>query len=162
MHMHNGWRRAAMLAAVGALVLVARAWPGTAQSAPQADETPEQVVTRYLEALKKGDFGAAYDCMTAGMTQHKSRDAWAKEQQWSMQMSDAKIFDYHVYPGKVDGDNAHVPNILESQDKFLNQLGVQEHELYTLVRQDGRWKIDQQQLLEKPEQAKWFPPPAAK
>jgi len=43
------------------------------------------------------------------MTGGKSRDAWAKEQQWTMQMSDAKIFDYHVYPGKVDGDKARVP-----------------------------------------------------
>jgi len=38
----------------------------------------------------------------------------------------------------------------------LNQLGVPEHELYTLIREDGRWKIDQQQLLEKADQAKWF------
>ena len=119
--------------------------------------TPEQTVTRYLEALKAGDFPTCYDYISKAMTSGKSRDAWAKEQQWTMQMSDAKIFDYHVYPGKVDGDKARVPNILSSQDKFLNQLGVPEHELYSLIREDGRWKIDQQQLLEKADQAKWFP-----
>ena len=73
------------------------------------------------------------------------------------QMSDAKIFSYKVYPGKVEGNLARVPNILSSQDKFLNQLGVGEHELYTLIREDGRWKIDQQVLLDKADQAKWFP-----
>ena len=129
------------------------------KAAPSA-LSPEATVTRYLEALKAGDFPTAYDYISAAMAQHKSREAWAKEQQWTMQMSDAKIFDFHVSPGKTDGTIAHVPDILSSQDKFLNQLGVPEHELYTLIREDGRWKIDQQQLLEKSEQAKWFPSPA--
>jgi hypothetical protein len=126
-------------------------------SRPAPASSPEDTVTHYLDALKAGNFAAAYDCISQGMAQHKGRDDWAKEQQWTMQMSDAKIFDYHVYPGKLDGDKARVPNILSSQDKFLNQLGVQEHELYTLIREDGRWKIDQQQLLEKSSQSQWFP-----
>lgn len=146
---------------VAALAIMALSLcPGGVQADPGAAPsalTPEQTVTQYLEALKKGDFGAAYDNITKGMAQGKSREEWAKEQQWTMQMSDAKIFDFHVYPGKMEGQKARVPDILSSQDKFLNQLGVQEHELYTLIREDGRWKIDQQQLLEKSEQAKWFP-----
>jgi len=124
------------------------------------DVTPEATVTRYLEALKAGNFAAAYDYLTKDMVQHKSREDWAKEQQWSMQMSDAKVFEFHVYPGKIEGDKAHVPDLLSSQDKFLNQLGLPEHELYTLIREDGRWKIDQQLLLEHSEQGKWFPTPA--
>ena len=128
-----------------------------ADKTPAASPNPEEVVNRYLEALKAGNFAAAYDQISKEMAQNKDRDAWAKEQQWTMQMSDAKIFDFHVYPGKIEGDRAHVPNLLSSQDKFLNQLGVQEHELYTLIREDGQWKIDQQQLLEKSEQRKWFP-----
>jgi hypothetical protein len=68
-----------------------------------------------------------------------------------------KIFEFQVYPGKVEGDKAYVPNVLNSQDKFLNQLGVIEHELYTLVKEDGRWKINQQQIVENTDVAKWFP-----
>ncbi|MFQ5665077.1 MAG: hypothetical protein ACE5I7_01470 [Candidatus Binatia bacterium] len=131
--------------------------PAAAERTPQASLTPEQTVTRYLEALKAGKFAQAYDYISKDMALHKDRDAWAKEQQWTMQMSDAKIFDFHVYPGKVEGNKAHVPDLLHSQDKFLNQLGVPEHELYTLVREDGRWKIDQQQLLDKADQKVWFP-----
>jgi hypothetical protein len=127
---------------------------------PPASSTPEEVVSRYLEALKAGNFAAAYDEISKDMAQHKDRDAWAKEQQWTMQMSDAKIFSYKIYPGKVEGNHARVPNVLSSQDKFLNQLGVGEHELYTLVKEDGRWKIDRQVLLDKADQAKWFPPDA--
>ncbi len=128
-----------------------------AESAAAPTLTPEETVSRYLAALKAENFAAAYDYMTTGMVQHKSRDDWAKEQQWALQMSDAKIFEFHVYPGKIEGDKARVPNLLSSQDKFLNQLGLPEHELYTLVREDGRWKIDQQLLLERSEQSKWFP-----
>jgi Domain of unknown function (DUF4878) len=127
---------------------------------PPASSTPEEVVTRYLDALKAGNFAAAYDQISKEMAQHKDRDAWAKEQQWTMQMSDAKIFSYKIFPGKIEGNLARVPNVLSSQDKFLNQLGVGEHELYTLVKEDGRWKIDRQVLLDKADQAQWFPPDA--
>jgi hypothetical protein len=33
-----------------------------------------------------------------------------------------------------------------------------EHELYTLIREDGRWKINQQQIVERVDLSKWFPP----
>ena len=128
--------------------------------APAGAPAPEEVVRRYLEALKAGNFPAAYDQLTRGMVQNKDRDAWAKEQQWSMQMSDAKIFSFRIFPGKIEGDKARVPNVLSSQDKFLNQLGVSEYELYTLVREAGAWKIDQQQIVEKADQGTWFPAPA--
>jgi len=155
-------QRVAKVVAVAVVLTAFSTGGAAAQGAktPAAAATPEEVVTRYLEALKAGNFAAAYDQMSKGMTQNKDRDAWAKEQQWTMQMSDAKIFSYKVYPGKIEGTRAHVPNILSSQDKFLNQLGVGEHELYTLIQEDGRWKIDQQVLLDKAEQAKWFPPEA--
>jgi len=158
-------------AIVRAALLVLWLWPllcGSGAEPCWADGTPtvaslspEETVTHYLAALKAGDFPAAYDCLTKGMVQNKDRAAWSKEQQWTMQMSEAKIFDYHVYPGKLAGDKAFVPNLLDSQDKFLNQLGVPEHELYTLIREDGRWKIDQQQLVDPDEQKKWFPASAA-
>lgn len=140
-------------------VVLLGASAGQAQTAVPA-LTPEATVTRYLDALKAGNFAAAYDYLSKGMVENKSRADWAKEQQWSMQMSDAKIFEFHVYPGKIEGDKARVPDLLSSQDKFLNQLGLPEHELYTLIREDGRWKIDQQLLLERSEQGKWFPTPA--
>jgi len=139
------------------ICLVAVATPAGAAGTPAPERSPEATVRRYLTALKDGDFAAAYDCLSEGMVQHKSRDAWAKETQWTAQMSDTKILEFHVYPGKVQGDKARVPDLLSSQDKFLNQLGLPEHELYTLIREQGGWKIDQQQLLERSEQGAWFP-----
>jgi len=154
-------RHLVSLAVIALAATASPAPPATAAESPTPGAatalTPEQTVTKYLEALKAGNFAAAYEYISKAMTQNKSREDWAKEQQWTMQMSDAKIFDFHVYPGKTEGDTAHVPDVLSSQDKFLNQLGVQEYELYTLIREDGRWKIDQQRLLEPDEQGKWFP-----
>ena len=122
-----------------------------------ADPTPEETVKAYLTAVKGNDFNTAYPLVTREMAQGKSKEDWVKEQQWVMQMAEVKIFEFNVYPGKVEGDKAYVPNVLNSQDKFLNQLGVVEHELYTLVREDGRWKINQQQIVENTDQTKWFP-----
>lgn len=146
-----------VLSAVIGFVWIGASAAAEKDASPAAALTPEQTVTRYLQALKDGQFAAAYDQMSKGMGRGKTRDEWAKEQQWQMQMSDAKIFEFHIYPSKIEADKAFVPNLLSSQDKFLNQLGVPEHELYTLIREDGRWKIDQQQLLEHTEQHRWFP-----
>jgi hypothetical protein len=119
--------------------------------------TPEETVKAYLSAIQSGKFDAAYPLVSRGMTRGKNREEWVKEQQWVMQVSEAKILDFHVYPGKTEGEKARVPNLLSSQDKFLNQLGVEEHELYTLVREEGRWKIDQQEIVEPSHLGDWFP-----
>ena len=72
------------------------------------------------------------------------------------QSADVKIFKFDVYPAKIEGATAKVPNILSSQDKFLNQLGADEYELYTLVKENGDWRINQQEQVDKSDQAKWF------
>lgn len=137
--------------AIAALLLVCASGLGAEEL------TPEETVRRYLGAFQSGDFHAAYRYVSKDMAMNKSEEDWAKEQQWMMQMAEVKIFSFKVYPGKVEGDKAYVPNLLSSQDKFLNQLGVEEHELYTLIREDGRWKINQQQIVERNELSKWFP-----
>jgi hypothetical protein len=119
--------------------------------------SPEDTVRRYLGALKANDFEAAWDVISKAMKQGKEREVWVKEQKAGMAFADVKIFDFDVYPGKVEGDVAHVPNILSSQDRFVNQLGLTEYELYTLVREDGAWKVDQQIIVEPSDVPKWFP-----
>jgi hypothetical protein len=134
-------------------------------SARAAEEvTPEEVVKRYLGAVQNQDFDKAYGLVSKAMKtdrktgQVKPKEVWVKEQQYIFAFSEAKIFDFKVLPGKIEGDKAIVPDILSSQDKFLNQLGVEEYELYTLVKEEGAWRVDQQQeVVEQSEVAKWFP-----
>jgi hypothetical protein len=130
-----------------------------------ADEpSPEEILKRYLTALQDQQFDKAYDLVSKAMKMDrksgrvKPKDVWVKESQYIFAFSEVKIFDFKVLPGKQEGATALVPNILSSQDKFLNQLGVEEYELYTLVKEDGGWKVDQQQeVVEPAELAKWFP-----
>ena len=143
---------AAILVCAAALATVAasRAWGET--------RGPEDVVRTYLGAMQKGDFATAYDCLTPYMVRDEKKDAWVKEQSVIMKLADAQISSFQVFPGKVEGDKASVPNLLKSKDKFINQTGEAEYELYTLVRAgDQGWKIDRQQLLETEAVSKWFP-----
>lgn len=119
--------------------------------------SPEETIRRYLTALQDQKFDQAYELVSSGMRGGKTKEAWAKEQQYIMQLSEAKIFDFKIYPGKIEGEKAKVPNILSSQDKFLNQLGVEEYEIYTLVKENGAWKVDQQQIAEGADLTRWFP-----
>jgi hypothetical protein len=119
--------------------------------------SPEDVLRRYLTALKAEKFGDAYDLVSKAMRQGKDKEQYVKESKAMMGFADVKIFDFTVYPGKTEAEKAQVPNILESQDRFVNTLGLTEYELYTLVREDGGWKVDSQILIEPAEQAKWFP-----
>jgi len=130
---------------------------GSAALAGAAALSPEDTVKRYLGALKGGNFDQAYDLVSKAMKQGKDREVWVKEQKTGMAFADVKIFDFQVYPGKVEGDVAHVPNVLSSQDRFVNQLGLTEYELYTLVKEDGAWKVDRQVIVERQDIAKWFP-----
>ena len=119
--------------------------------------SPEDTLMRYLQALKDGKPEVVYDLSSKALRGGKDKEVWVKEQKAMMGMADVKIFAFTVFPGKVNGDKAQVPNLLESQDKFVNTLGLTEHELYTLVREDGAWKVDSQILLEPSEISKWFP-----
>jgi len=128
-----------------------------AGSVHAAELTPEGTVQAYLGALQAGKFELVYPLVSNGMKRGKDQEQWVREQRLIMQIAEVKIFGFQVFPGKSTGGRAYVPNLLSSQDKFLNQLGVEEHELYTLIREDGGWKIDQQQIIERSDLGEWFP-----
>jgi hypothetical protein len=132
------------------------------------DGSPEDTLKRYLTATQNQQFDKAYEVVSKAMKtdrktgQVKPKEVWVKESQYIFSFSEAKIFDFQIGKAKIEGDKAIVPNVLSSQDKFLNQLGVEEYELYTLVKEEGAWKVDQQQeIVESAEIAKWFPKKAA-
>ena len=119
--------------------------------------TPEQTVTGYLSAMKEQRFPDAYDFVSTTLRAGKTREEWAKEQQYIVQVGEVKIFSFQVLKAETQGETAKVPNILKSQDKYLNQLGLDEYEIYSLIREEGEWRIDQQTLVEAPERSEYFP-----
>ena len=155
----SSWRfisRAAP-AVVSLLVLVASAL-AAAQATPVP--SPEDVVRGYLEALKKSDFKSAYGLLTPDMRGNLDQEKWVAQQIIVMKLGEVTIDSYRIFPPKMEGAKAIVPNLLKSKDKFINQTGANEYELYTLVQQepDKQWRIDQQQLVETDAVHKWFPP----
>jgi hypothetical protein len=135
-----------------AVLLVTLAMPAVALE----PGSPEDVVRRYLGALKEGRFEEAYDLVSKAMRQGKDKAAWVKEYKAMSAAADVKIFGFEVQPGKVEGAVARVPNVLSSQDRFVNTMGLTEYELYTLVREGDAWKVDAQILVEPPDLPKWF------
>ncbi len=119
--------------------------------------SPEDTVRKYLEAMQQHRFSEAYDYVSSTLQAGKDRELWAKEQQYIVELGEVKIFGFKVFPAVVSGEKAKVPNILKSQDKYLNQLGLDEYELYELVREDGTWRIDQQMLVEGADRKEYFP-----
>src|SRR5882724_5309761 len=115
---------------VMALIAVLVVLTTSAGVARSEEATPEEILKRYLTATQNQKFDDAYELVSKAMkTDRKSGQVKSKEV-WSK----------------------------DSQDKFLNQLGVEEYELYTLVKEDGGWKVDsQQEVIEPSEIAKWFP-----
>lgn len=125
---------------------------------PAAADTPETVVASYLGALQSGNYATAYDTLAPHMTADKGKIAWVAEQTALMRVADVRIDSFEVFPARARGEKVIVPNLLKSTDKFINKGGANEYELYTLGRgEDGRWRIEQQQLVESDAVANWFP-----
>jgi hypothetical protein len=144
-----------------ALVAVALVVVGAAglAAADDAERKPEEVVKLYLESIQKGDFKTAYPLLSPDMRGNLDEEKWIAQQTVVMKLGEVTISSYRVFPAKMDGGKAIVPNLLKSKDKYINQGGLNEYELYTLVLgPDKKWQIDQQALVETDAVHKWFPP----
>jgi hypothetical protein len=152
------------LVAIGLVASLALPVVAPGANAPGGGESPEATVKTYLGALKSGDFATAFDQLTPQMTRNQTKEAWIGEQTLVMKLGEVQISSFEVFPAKAEGaDKAKVPNLLKSKDKYINQTGADEYELYTVVRgPDGRWRIDLQELVETDNVSKWFPPEAKK
>lgn len=140
---------------VSLLVLVASAL--AADEAKPASK-PDDVVRTYLEAIKKADFKTAYAVLTPEMRGNLDEEKWVAQQIIVMKLGEVTIDSYRIFPPKMEGEKAIVPNLLKSKDKYINQTGANEYELYTLVQgPDKQWRIDQQALVETDAVRKWFP-----
>lgn len=126
--------------------------------ASEAERSPDDTVRQYLSAMQAHRFNDAYDLVSKALRGGKDREEWAKEQKYIVEVGEVKIFEFKVFPARdVTADKARVPNILKSQDKYLNQLGLDEYELYDLLKEDGQWRIDQQTLVEGADKDAYFP-----
>ncbi|MEC9248961.1 MAG: hypothetical protein VX986_08070 [Pseudomonadota bacterium] len=124
---------------------------------------PGEGVESYLSAMQHHRFEDAYSFVTSNMTDGRSMQDWARLQQYFYIGGEVVIFGISVRNAvalKGDSeckDKAIVPNVLRSRDKFNNQ-GTTEFELYSMVKENGIWKVDSLEVLfEEKEIERWFP-----
>jgi len=126
----------------------------TAQAEPLG---PKETVEKHLAALQDYLFADAFECISKDFIDGKTRQEWADATRELYSSASVKVIKFTLYPAKIEGDKAIVPNILNAKDIF-NKEGSIEHELYHLVKEDGVWKVDRQQLLfDDSEVHTWFP-----
>ena len=164
----------AVLALFSVLALHVVASAATPESAPPAGaaspaagagaESPEAAVKGYLTGLQSGDLASAYELLTPQMRRDQPKQQWVGEQTLVMKLGEVKILSFQTFPARAEGEGkVQVPNLLKSKDKYINQTGADEYELYTVLKgADGRWRIEQQELVETDNVSKWFPPEAGK
>lgn len=121
-----------------------------------------EAVVLYTKAMKEYRFKDAYLVLTDNMTDALPRDEWAKGQRRLFEVGQVVIGKFDVrWPQHLDrascAERALVPNVLSAKDRYNNQGSV-EFELYTVVKDGDRWKIDAQEtLFDEPDIQRWFP-----
>ncbi len=122
-----------------------------------AELEPKETVEKHLAALQDYIFEEAFDHISKEFADGKTKQEWADSTRELYSSANVKVMKFTLYPAKIEGDKAIVPNILNASDMF-NKEGSIEYELYHLVKEDGVWKVDRQELLFEDSQVKeWFP-----
>ncbi len=118
---------------------------------------PKETVEKHLAALQDYIFEEAFDYISKESTDGKTKQEWANSTRELYSSANVKVMKFTLYPAKIEGDKAIVPDILNASDIF-NKEGSTEYELYHLIKEDGVWKVDRQELLFEDSQVKeWFP-----
>ncbi|MCB1746803.1 MAG: hypothetical protein KDK06_06490 [Gammaproteobacteria bacterium] len=153
----------ATLAVILCLLAASPAGAAPATPCPSDDDGPRGAVMGYLTAMHEHRFVDAYDFVTDGMTDGRDRTVWAVLQGRAYGPGKVEIYGVDPRAAMVDGDDtscthhAVVPNLLSARDR-LNIHGAVEFELYHVVREDGRWRVDSQEtLFDDPAILHWFP-----
>ncbi len=128
--------------------------------APQvsAEMDPQIVVNQYIDALKSYQFEKAYVHVSKDMQQEMDQTQWSSVHREMFTGAEVTILSYQTSPAVYKESTAMVANWIVAKDKILNKDGAKEFEIYTLVKEGGEWRIDNQELLFEPEELElWFP-----
>ena len=131
-----------------------------AESCTYSDAMAPVVI--YTEAMKEYRFEDAHAALTDNMTDGMPAAEWAVGQKRLFDLGQVVIrkvdvrWPQHLETASCDR-RALVPNVLHAKDRFNNQGSV-EFELYTVVNENGTWKIDAQEtLIDEDAVGRWFP-----
>lgn len=124
---------------------------------------PAAVLSKYLDRLSSQRFEEAYSLLSREMQADSPKDDWVGAYRDLFAELNVEVIGLEVgRPRFSDGESsgcatkASVPNVLRARDMF-NAAGSVEYERYTMVRENGVWKVDRQHLVEEKDIPEWFP-----
>lgn len=132
------------------LVLSSVLWTSAQAESCKYNDSMEPVLT-YTQAMKEYRFEDAYDALTDNMTRSLPLDKWVVGQRSTFDLGQIVIGGVDVrWPQHLDPTSckqrAIVPNVLQAKDRF-NRQGSTEFELYTVVNDGTKWRIESQKTL---------------
>lgn len=108
--------------------------------------SPSQVVSDYLEALKKRDFRKTYDCISSGYAANLDKESYEINIKQNLDKYQWTLLGYQVLGVQILGDQAFVLTELEVRFKPANSEKETQKKVrvqYGLTVSEKKWKISQ-------------------
>jgi ketosteroid isomerase-like protein len=114
------------------------------------DTSPSQVVSDYLEALKRRDFGKTYDFISSGYAANLDKQSYELNMRQGLDKYHWTLLDYQVLGVQILGDQAFVLAELEVRFKPDNSERETQKKVrvqYGLTVSEKKWKISQSNCI---------------
>ncbi len=114
------------------------------------DASPSQVVSDYLDALKKRDFAKTYDCISNVYAANLDKKNYEVNMRQSLDKYHWTLLNYQVLGVQILGDQAFVLTELEVQFRPANSEKETQKNIrvqYGLIISEKKWKISQSNCI---------------
>jgi len=110
-------------------------------------ETPSTVVRAYLEALLDGRYDKTYEYLSSKQQTDISLKDWVEQLKRQGARSRSQVLFMGINPAIVRGDEATVVTNFRLETPQGRKVT---RETYSLVREEGRWRIDGIKVFDAP------------
>ena len=114
---------------------------------PDRGEVPSAVVRAYLEALLDGRYDQTYEYLSSKQQSDMSQKKWVEQLKRQGVKPRSQVLFMRVSPAIVRGEEATVVTSFRLETPEGRKVS---RETYSLVREDGRWRIDGIKVFDAP------------
>jgi hypothetical protein len=118
----------------------------TTKSNPPPKTPPTHVVSGYLEALKRRDFGKTYEFISPVYAANLDLESYKEDMRKSLEKFDWSLLNYQILGAQILGDQALVvveQDILVKPEYSVKEIQKRINVQYILTAIDDKWKISQ-------------------
>ncbi|MFQ5881906.1 MAG: hypothetical protein ACE5I9_05475 [Candidatus Methylomirabilales bacterium] len=114
---------------------------------PGEAEVPSAVVRAYLQALLDGRYDQTYNYLSSKRQSGMSREDWVEQLKRHAAKPRSKVLFMRVNPAIVRGEQATVVTSFRLKTPEGRKVS---RETYSLIREQGRWRIDGIKVFDAP------------